>query len=126
MVTVNDLTGDLETAVVEHSGHDIKIQYRPDAVTPRIQSRIYKANRAIEKARKRDEIPDADIAPLLVETVCRCVAEWDVTDSNGDMFPLDVEHVEELPTAFLNAVIGAVFAREKEPLDEGEEETSEG
>lgn len=124
MVTVNDLTGDLETAVVEHAGHDIQIRYRPDAVTPRIQSRIYKANRAIEKARKRDEIPDADIAPLLVETVCRCVAEWDVTDGNGGMWPLDPEHVEQLPTTFLDAVIGAVFAAEKEPLDEGEGGTS--
>lgn len=120
MVSFNDLTGDLETAVVEHAGHEIKIRYRPDAVTPRMQSQIWKANRAIEKAKKQDATPDADIAPLLVETVCRCVAEWDVTDSEGGMWPLDPEHVEELPTAFLDSVIGAVFAREKEPLDEGE------
>lgn len=124
MVAFNDLGGALETAVVEHAGHDIKISYRPDAVTPRMQSQIYRANRAIEKARKRDEIPDTDIAPLLVEMVCRCVAEWDVTDGNGGMWPLDPEHVEQLPTTFLDAVIGAVFAAEKEPLDEGEGGTS--
>jgi hypothetical protein len=61
------------------------------------------------------------------EQVCRLVAQWDVLNEDGSMFPLRVEQVAaEIPLAFQNAVIGAAIGAVSESGAVGEAKAPEG
>lgn len=138
MARITDLFGDTETTHIDVGNSRVNITYRPNAVTPRMQKAFDRVQRLARRTREYDgadmdevpeglldEISDADIPGFMVTAVCRTVTGWDLEDPDGQPYPVTEESVADLPTEFLQDVIAAVMRREKEPLDEGEDATSE-
>lgn len=72
----------------------LAVTYRPDAVTPELVDRMNNTGSA----------PGEAIATSVVELV----ESWDLTDNDGQPYPLTVEAVRKLPVSFLSSVTNAI------------------
>jgi len=88
------IVAERKTLHVEVGEHALHVVYRPQAVTPAMLDRMTVAN----------EKPGS----MLVSVVCDLVEGWDLTDDQGEGYPLVAESVRLLPRAFLSTVVKTV------------------
>jgi hypothetical protein len=93
-IRVSNLAKNVRETTVAYEGETAAVSYKPGSVTPNMLDEM--------QAHKED-------AGALVSLIRRCVAEWDVLQDDGKPLPTDAPAVGDLPVAFLNAVLTAVF-----------------
>lgn len=82
--------------VVAFGGVDLTLSYRPSAVTPRFQKAVAAAQR------------DGDLDALILDPLCRLIAEWDLTDEDGTPVALTPDALADLPVPVLVGLMTAI------------------
>ncbi len=82
--------------VVTFGDVELKLQYRPSAVTPRLQKAIAQAQ------------IEGDLDALVLDPICRLIASWDLTDDDGSLIPIEPEALSDLPAAILKDLMTAI------------------
>ena len=93
-IRVSNLSRNTRETTVTYDGETAAVTYRPGSVTPNMLDEM--------QANKEN-------AGALVNLIRRCVSQWDVLQDDGKQMPPDSPAVGDLPVAFLNAVLTAVF-----------------
>jgi hypothetical protein len=91
-ITVSALRRDQRVLSIQVGAETVEITYRPSGVTPALIEEL--------------SGPDGMSLP---EFLSRLLSLWDVTDDAGEMWPLTVEALAELPVEFLRQVRDAIM-----------------
>ena len=82
--------------VVAFGDVELKIQYRPSAVTPRFQKAVARAQ------------AEGDMDALMLDPLCRLLASWDLTDDDGALVPIEPDSLADLPVPILVGLMTAI------------------
>ena len=93
-IRVSNLAKNTRETIVSYEGEAAAVTYKPGAVTPNMLDEM--------QANKEN-------AGALVSLIRRCVSQWDVLQDDGKQLPTDSPAVGDLPVAFLNVVLTAIF-----------------
>lgn len=96
MPSLKQLVEPTKRLVVLFGDVELKLQYRPSAVTPRFQKAVAAAQR------------DGDIDALMLDPLCRLIASWDLTDEDGALIPLEPDALANLPSTILKDLLTAI------------------
>jgi hypothetical protein len=96
MPSLSQLTPDRVRLVVPFGAFSLKVSYRPDAVTPRLQRQVAAASR------------EQDLDAGLLVPFCKIVDAWDLTDDDGSLVPIEPDALEDVPARVLMAVLLAI------------------
>ncbi|MEZ0396837.1 MAG: hypothetical protein ABWK53_10470 [Anaerolineales bacterium] len=87
-IKLSDLTKQTRVIQVDVGASEpLEIEYRVQAYTPEIEAEIAGA----------EQRPAGTLAHILSKLVVR----WSLIDDNGEMYPLDNDHVMRLPLSFM-------------------------
>jgi len=96
MPSLGQIVDATRRVVVTFGDVELKIAYRPGAVTPRLQ-------RAIRQAQI-----EGDVDTVMLEMLIRLVASWDLTDDDGALVPLTTDALADLPVRLLSGILVAL------------------
>jgi hypothetical protein len=95
-ITLTALRNDRRETAVEYEGESAQIVYRPSAYTPETEDGL---RGAVESGR-----PARGLATVLSQVLL----EWEVVDDDGNLLPVTLELMMQMPNAFLVAISNAV------------------
>jgi hypothetical protein len=96
MPSLGQLVEPTRPLVVTFGAADLTLAYRPSAVTPRFQKAVAAAQR------------DGDLDALILEPLCRLIANWDLTDEDGTPVALTPDALADLPVPVLVGLMTAI------------------
>ena len=97
-ISLSDLKSNVRKITVPYFEDEFYVKYRPAELTPEVESKIRKA------AANPDDDKEGNI---LVTTICNLLTEWEVLDGKGEPLPITYEIVDQMPSAFLSAILNA-------------------
>lgn len=127
-ISYRDLLAGEATTEVMFNGHVISLTYDPGAITEKALGDVGRMIREGQKIARTDmarltgeESGDIDAALAVLDEVmgvsgtvttllCRVLIAWDLTDDDGvTMFPITPDRLSDLPLAFRQACLNALF-----------------
>lgn len=98
-LTLAKLQGNLANCSFDYEGETVHIKYRPNVYTPAF---------LLNLIRLQDTTMSAETLTAMVDLVKQVVAEWDVLDEDGAVWPLTEVNLQSLPLEFLAAMLRTV------------------
>jgi len=93
-IKFGDLWQETRTINVALGSGTLEVVYRPNAYTPQLE----------------EELANAETKPArtLANILRQLVVHWDLETDSGEMYPLDAEHIAQLPLQFMLTVFAAI------------------
>lgn len=98
-LTLAKLQGNLANCSFEYDGETVHLKYRPNVYTPAF---------LLNLMRLQDTTMSTETLSAIVDLVKQVVADWDVLDEAGAVWPLTEANLQSLPLEFLAAMLRAV------------------
>jgi hypothetical protein len=95
-ISFSQLKANLRSINVSYYSDNFVVQYRPSELTPQSASEV------------QARIDSGEGENVLIETLCRVMTSWEVTDDNGDMLPINAETLSVMPGPLLLAISEAI------------------
>lgn len=96
MPKLTDLVASRKSISVPFGESALKVSYRPNVVTPRLQKAIAQAQR------------EQDIDAGLLSPMSDLIHSWDLTDDEGGIIETTQDALADVPAAVLLAVLNAI------------------
>lgn len=94
-ITLSELTRKTRKITVDIGASEpLEVEYRIQAYTPEVESVILNVG----------ERP----AMALAEVLKRLVVSWNLVDDNGEMYPLDNDHLHKMPLQIMMSIFQAI------------------
>jgi hypothetical protein len=94
-IKLSDLNSNRRTVEFDWNGNDVHIEYRPSAITPIFQSRVFKM--------------DTKDSMNIVDAVCTMLTGWDVLGDDGNPIEITANILGSFPIEFVTRIVEVVF-----------------
>jgi len=117
---LHSVLSNVKRLAIDIDGDVLNVAYRPNVITTEFKSKLVGFAERIDSVRAEDEDKDdlrqgllsiqmsAEMSDIYVKQLVAFVAEWDLTEDDGQMVALTSERVGQLPERFIQTVMQAI------------------
>ena len=107
---LSEIFSERKTVSVPVGEGNLSVTYRPGAITPQLLDQIGSLAGIEEGGDDSMAMVNAfsSVASTAVAMVEKAVVEWDLTDDNGNPYPLTTDALRQLPLQFLLTITKAI------------------
>lgn len=109
MPKLKNMLGETGTVEIPVDGDDpLVVEYRRGVMTPRLQIRLMKLQRAISDLSTANPEDAADAIMAMCELYAQMIVAWNLTDDDGEVIATDQESLAELDFGLLQLVARSI------------------